>query len=397
MPKTSLPLTAARIKTITAAAAIDGRRRVIADGRHLVLVVTAARASWAVTYTTDGRARRVVIGAYPEMSLSGARIKAAAVRQDVAAGADPINDRRADDATLAAVAAAYIDHASKGRSAGYAPRAARLLREVLDVLGARPVGTIRPPELLDVIRRVERRSACTARQTLATVRRVLAFAVAVGLVDNNAAAGLAVALDRAPAAHHYPTVTDPDAARALYRAISGYQGDPVTRAALLLQMLLAVRPANLRGARWSDIDLDRGVWTIPAEELKIKGRPAFAVALPSQAIEILRGLHRLTGRGALAFPNRRDRARPISSGTLGAALARLGYRGIVTPHGLRASLRTIAAERLDVPAPVLEVALAHDVDPLHGAYDRAEYVDQRRAALNRYAALLSAPSARAAA
>ncbi|MEN5424710.1 site-specific integrase [Comamonas aquatica] len=181
-------------------------------------------------------------------------------------------------------------------------------------------------------------------------------------------------------------VLDPKAAGALMRAIDGYQGQPLTRAALLLSALLFQRPGNIRAMEWAWIDFEAAMMTIPAASMKrtiegkINGRPHF-VPLAPQAIEVLKEIHALTGHGRYVFPSARTGERPMSDATVGAALRRLGYTSDeMTAHGFRAMARTLLIERLPgIQADVIEAQLAHGKSgPLGAAYDRADYMEQRR-------------------
>ena len=182
---------------------------------------------------------------------------------------------------------------------------------------------------------------------------------------------------------HFGAITDPAAFGAFLRAIRGYRGSFVVQCALRLAPLLFQRPSEVRLGRWEEIDLDAAMWTIPAQRMKRRkegkehGAPHL-VPLSRQAVDILRELRPVTGNSGYVFPGER-KGRPISDNTLRSALLTLGFASDVqTVHGLRASARTMLRERLGFPADVIEEQLSHKKhDPLNGAYDRAEYVEQR--------------------
>jgi integrase len=145
-------------------------------------------------------------------------------------------------------------------------------------------------------------------------------------------------------------------------------------------------------AEWSEIDLDAGMWTIPSERLKRKKQekasgPAHAVPLSTQAVETLRDLHPLTGHGRYVFPGLRTGERPMSDNTVLAALRRMGFpKDEMTGHGFRAMARTMLAERLDVADTVIEAQLAHAVpDSLGRAYNRTQFLEQRRSMMQTWA------------
>jgi integrase len=183
---------------------------------------------------------------------------------------------------------------------------------------------------------------------------------------------------------HFAAITEPVKLGGLIRAIRGYQGGPIVRAALQLAPILFQRPGELRGMAWAEIDLDAALWTIPAMRMK-RGKDGkengdpHLVPLPTQAVEILRKLHPLTGHGVLVFHGERSHDRPISDNTLRAALLTLGFGpDVQSVHGLRATARTLLAEELNVDPLVIEAQLAHAVKDANGrAYNRTQYLKHR--------------------
>jgi integrase len=174
------------------------------------------------------------------------------------------------------------------------------------------------------------------------------------------------------------------------RAISAYDGYPVTKAALKLAPMVFVRPIELRAAEWAEFDLDRGEWSIPAERMKM-GEPHL-VPLAKQAIAILRELHRLTGSGRYVFPGARTNGRPLSDNAINAALRNMGFaKGEMTGHGFRAMARTILDEILHVRPDYIEHQLAHAVrDPNGRAYNRTAHLPARRKMMQEWANYLDA-------
>jgi integrase len=191
---------------------------------------------------------------------------------------------------------------------------------------------------------------------------------------------------------HMPAIFEPPKVGELMRAIWGYTGQPTTKAALQLTALLFQRPGNIRAIEWAWVDFDEAMLTIPAQAMKrrvagkINGRPHF-VPLAPQAVAILKDLQPLTGHGRYAFPSLLTGERPMSENTTNTALQRLGYgRDVIVPHGFRSMARTMMVERLGISADVIEAQLAHDKSgPLGGAYDRAEFMEQRRKMMREWA------------
>jgi integrase len=188
-----------------------------------------------------------------------------------------------------------------------------------------------------------------------------------------------------------PAIIDPMQLAGLLRAMDGYKGGPVVRAALKLAPILFQRPGNLRTMRWADLNLDAGLWTIPSEDMKrtkaekINGQ-AHTSPLPRQAVEALRDLQMLTGHGVYVFPGLRDHSKPMSEAAVTAALHAMGYKGIQSWHGFRATGRTILRQVLKYDKDVIEAQLAHKGQITHGgAYDRATHLEDRTAMLQVWA------------
>jgi integrase len=217
------------------------------------------------------------------------------------------------------------------------------------------------------------------------------YGVATGRVPRDTTADLKGALSPYRG-KHFAAITDPEKLGELLRAIQAYRGGPVVRAALQLAPLLFQRPGELRAAEWAEIDLDGALWTIPAARMK-RGKDGkengdpHLVPLSSQAVEVLRGLHPITGHGAMVFPGERDHDRPISENSVRTALISMGYTSEVhTWHGFRATARTMLAERLDCDPLVIEAQLAHAVKDANGrAYNCTKYLEQRRRMMQQWA------------
>jgi len=234
---------------------------------------------------------------------------------------------------------------------------------------------------------------CTALLTLFTfcppaprarmvASQIFRYAIATGRAARNPAVDLLGALQQ-PEKTHFASLTEPSDVAPLLRALWGYQGSPVVNAALKLAPLLFVRPGELRRARWADIDLDAGEWRYTASKT---GTPHI-VPLASQAVDILRDLHPLTGRGEYVFPGVRGRDRSMSENTVNAAMRRMGFDGdTMTGHGFRAMARTILDEVLGFRPDFIEHQLAHAVrDPNGRAYNRTAHLPERRKMMQAWA------------
>jgi len=258
--------------------------------------------------------------------------------------------------------------------------------DLLPWLGMRPINEIKGPELLAVLRRVEARGSLIVAKRLRQIAgQIFRYAVATGRAERDPSGDLRGALKSPGAERHHAALTAPADVAELMRAIDGYAGHFPTRCALQLSPLLFVRPGELRHAEWGEIDLGAGQWRIPAAKMKMKN--AHIVPLSTQAVGILRELYPLTGAGIpgkpnaprYVFPGARSHARPMSGNTVNAALRRIGYTGEqMTAHGFRATARTLLAELGWMP-DAIERQLAHKASgPLGAAYDRAQFLDERR-------------------
>ncbi|MBK6716566.1 MAG: integrase arm-type DNA-binding domain-containing protein [Burkholderiales bacterium] len=386
----------------------DPRKRLTdGDGLYLLLFVKGGAHGWRLDYSHAGRRKTLSLGTYPDTTLAAARRKADDARRLLDAGTDPSDARKAtkaehqrqreeqarEDAGLPppgsfeAVAREWLDavHGHKV-SSGHAERTRiRLEQTVFPWLGRLPLAQIGAPQVLDCLRRVEGRGTVeTAHRVKQACGQVFRYGIATGRCERDPTADLRDAL-RPVIVRHHAAVLQPQRVGELLRAVDGYEGQPVTRAALQLAPLLFQRPGELRGAEWAEFDLPAATWTIPPHRMKrsIQGKvagPAHVVPLSRQAVDILEELHALTGRGRLLFPGLRSRERPISDMTMNAALRRLGFSADeMTSHGWRAMARTLIAERLGIAPDVIEAQLAHAVpDALGRAYNRTEFLDQRR-------------------
>lgn len=183
---------------------------------------------------------------------------------------------------------------------------------------------------------------------------------------------------------HYATLVDARDIGQLLRDIDGYDGGLLTRCALKLSPLLFVRPGELRRAEWSEINLDAAEWRIPTA--KMKGRVMHIVPLARQAIEILKDLQPLTGKGRWVFPGVRTNGEPMSENTVNAALRRLGYeKADITAHGFRGMASTLLHEA-GWPSDVIERQLSHaERNAVKAAYNHAEHLPARRTMMQAWA------------
>lgn len=364
-----------------------------ADGQTLYLLVSATGKYWRMSYRCDGKQKTLALGVYPAVSLAKARKRRDEARELLADGIDPSeakHDAKQAKAIAAAntfevVARAWIVKTAAERSDSTKIKiTAWLENDVFPYIGNRPITTIKPLDVLTTVQRMEARGAIdSAHRVKQLCGQVFRYGVSTGLIERDITADLKGALATATKTNH-PAITEPKQAGGLMRAIFDYNGHPAAVAALKLAPLVFVRPGELRSAEWIEIDLDAAEWCIPGSKMKMK--KDHLVPLSTQAVEILRGLHPLTGDGKFVFPSLRSKA-CMSENTINAALRGMGYsKEVMTGHGFRAMARTIMDEVMGERVDLIEHQLAHAVkDPNGRAYNRTAHLPARREMMQRWA------------
>jgi integrase len=362
----------------------------LADEKGLFLLVNPNGSRWwRLKFRIGGKEKLLSLGVYPAVSLKEARDKRDEARKLIAQGVDPCAQRKATRAaeaeTFEAIAREWLAKFGPSWTPEHAERITRRFeRNVFPWIGARPVREVTAPELLAVLRRIEERGALdTAHRAHQNCGQVFRYAVATGRAERDPSADLRGALPPVNDKHH-ASITDPKAIGALLRAMEGYQGSFVVRCALRLAPLVFVRPGELRGAEWSEIDFEKAEWRIPASKMKM--REQHIVPLSVQALAILRELHPLTGAGRYLFPSERTADRPISENTVNAALRRLGYaKDEMTGHGFRSMASTLLNEQ-GWHRDAIERQLAHaERNAVRAAYNYAEHLPERRRMMQAWA------------
>jgi integrase len=324
--------------------------------------------------------------------LKLARDRRDAERRVLGAGADPAAarqvERAATEATFRAVATEWLAR-QKLAPATLEKATWQFEQQLFPELGERPIAQISAPELLAVLRKIEVRGKIeTAHRAKQRASQVFRYAIATGRAERDPTGDLRGALTPLKPQNR-AAVTQPGKVGELLRALHGYSGHPVTHAALRLAPYVYVRPGELRGAEWSEFDLDGAEWRIRAERMKM--REAHLVPLSTQAVAILRELQPLTGSGTYVFPSLRTPKRCMSENTITAALRRLGYSGSeMTTHGFRSVASTLLNEQ-GFPPDVIELQLAHrERNKVRAAYNRAQRLEERRKMMQAWANYLDA-------
>ena len=376
-------LSAAECKNATSNGA---RIRKLHDGDGLYLwVYLDGRKYWRLRYWQADKEKSLSLGVYPKISLSDARKQCDELRKQLQANLDPSAERKATllQQKLAlvnsfeAVALEWYNkqlHTWVPHHASDVKR--RLESNIFPTLGKRPIDQISALELLETLRKIESRGAYDlAHRVLQVCGQVFRYGIATGRCSRNLSTDLRGALT--PHVKQHQSAVRPEELPELLRAIAKYDetGDRQTRLALQLLAQTFVRTSELIGAEWVEFDLDHALWIIPAERMKMKTE--HIVPLARQAITLLTELKQISRGSRFVFPGR-NRDKPISNNTMLFALYRMGYKGKMTGHGFRAVASTILNETGFTP-DAIERQLAHcERNEVRGAYNRAEYLPERK-------------------
>lgn len=358
----------------------------VPDSRGLFLLVQPTGALlWRFRYKVFGVERKLSLGTFPEVSLQPARRLRDNARADVEEGGDPVAEKRrkrlqaelAAKTTFELVATEYIQKMEREGRSPATIKKARWFLELLGGIAKRPIASITPHELLDVLKRVERRGHHeTAVRLRAFAGRIFRYGFATLRTEKNPADILRGALT-VPQVRHHAAIVEPKKVGELLRAIEDYNGRPETLYALRLAPHVFLRPGELRQAKWSEIDFADKVWRVPAERMKMK--QPHAVPLSRQVLFILQDLRSLARSSDFLFPALHTTLRPISENTMNVALRRLGFEhDEMTSHGFRALASTLLNESGLWHPDAIERALAHgERDRVRAAYHRGAHWEER--------------------
>lgn len=365
------------------------------DGRGLYLEVKPNGAKrWRFKYMFEGKEKLISLGLYPDISLKDAREAHQEARSMVAKGINPSEARKAqkeaqsDINSFEAIAREWHTRNLNKWTVRHAEQILRRLDlNVFPWLGKVGIQKITPPELLAVMRRMEKRGAHeTAHRVLSSCGQVFRYAIATGRAERDISQDLRGALTPTKT-KHLASITDPQEIGQLLRAIDDYEGTFVVKCALKLAPLVFVRPKELRMAEWSEFDIENAEWHIPAD--KMKAGQKHIVPLSRQALEVIEELRPLTGHGAAAkylFPSPRTLARPMSDNAVLGALRRMGYsKDEMTGHGFR-SMASTRLNEMGYNRDHIERQLAHsEGNSVRAAYNYADYLEQRKVMMQEWA------------
>lgn len=372
----------------------------LADANGLYLLVHPNGSKyWRWKYRFLGKEKLLAFGVYPEIPLADAREQREQARKALRLGSDPSAAKKQlrlvahvkAGNTFEAVAREW--HRAKCAD-WIADHAARILRsleaDVFPHIGSRPIAEITAPEILAVVRLVEKRDALDiAGRVLQRISAVIRYGIVTGRADRNPALDLRGALTSPEITNRrsLPIADMPD----FLRGLSKYRGGDLTRLAMRFHILTFQRPGELRGALWSEIDTEAALWRIPAERMKMKLDQV--VPLSRQAIGVIEELRAISGARPHIFPNQHTPKKVMSENTLGRCIELLGYRDKATAHGFRTTASTWLNEA-GYPSDWIERQLAHvPQNKVRAAYNRAQWLDQRRTMMQTWADALDAMEA----
>ena len=377
MPKAFDKLNSLAIKTAGVGKHFDG------GGLYLDVRDNGAH-YWRLKYRYAAREGLLALGTYPEVSLAEVRRKRDVARAMLRDGKNPGAERKAaklasrqnKEAAFPAVAAAWLAHKQKE----WAPETYRVAQYVtntylIPALSRDSIVTLNTKQAADALEKIASVAPTLAMKARQYLSGIVAYAIRQGLREDGRLLNLRGAVPKHEKGH-FPAATDPREIVALLKAIDAYP-TPVTRAALTLTMLTAMRPGVVAAARWADIDLDSAEWSVPPEMMKM--RHAHIVSLPNQALTVLREMKAYTNGHEYVFPPlARQKTAHLHRDAMSKALRTMGFQGKHATHGFRGMLRTVARERLGVDSDVLEAQLAHaKKGDVQKAYDRTTFNDER--------------------
>ena len=385
MAKETGKLVAVGLKALPIGKHFDG------DGLYLHVQPSGSRL-WRLKYRYGGKEKLQAYGAFPEVSLAEARDRRRDDRALLRQGIDPSAAkaqaseavRRSQQARFPEVAAAWL----LAKKKDWAPETYRKAEYVIATylapqLKKQPIDTLTTKQAIDSLVVIAEQAPALAAKARQYLNGIADHAIRQGLRDDGRLLNLRGVLPKRDRGHIAAATTTAQVTKVL-RAIDGYDS-PVTQAALLLATLTAARPGMIAAAEWREFDLDAAEWTIPAA--KMKTRHAHVIPLPSQAVAVLEGMKAYSAGTQYVFPPlARQKSQHLHRDSLSRALREMGLQGQHATHGFRAMLRTVARERLNVPADVLEAQLAHaKKGDVQKAYDRTQFLTERKAMMQRWA------------
>jgi integrase len=370
------------------------------DGNGLFLLVTPAGSKvWRFKYQFQGKEKLISLGQYPAVSLKEAREKAADARKILGNGGDPSAKRKASilklSSTFELVARAWFKKQTAAWEDHYAAKMLNYMeKDLFPHIGSRPISEIKPSELMHVMQKIEGRGAMSVAHIVrGLASSVFRYAIITGQAERDPAGDIRSALSPRVIKNR-AAITDPAAVSRLLIAMDKYQGTLVVRNAMRLLCLTFCRTSEVRQAEWAEFDFEDMLWRIPAAKMKMSRD--HIVPLSKQAVAILDEMRPFSGDGKYVFPSRNRKGLFLNINTVTDALRALGYsKDEMCAHGFRAMASTLLNEQGYSP-DVIERQLAHvPGNRVRAAYNRAEYLPERRKMMQDWADYLSSLKAKA--
>ena len=382
-----------RVSDTTLRAAKSGTKpyKIAAGGSLYLEVMLSGSKLWRWKYRIGGKENRYAIGAYPDLLLTAARKKVEAASKLVKAGIHPSHQKQLDRInighehanTFEAIAKEWL--AIKDWEQVTKDRRLRMLeRVVFPSIGKLPVRQITSAHILAILKKTAKNAPTVAAEAQRTMSGIFELAVSTLRADTDPVYPVRKALPANKTQHKRPLSSDEIGH--LLRDLDGHGGNYQTGSAFRLMWLTLARPSEVIEAQWSEFDLDAATWRIPAE--RMKKRKEHVIPLPRQAIDLLRGMHTITGHMAHVFPHRDDKTKPMVTGSFRQMLNVLGWAGKFSPHATRTTGSTRLNE-MGYPADWIERQLAHEEpNAVRRTYNHADYLTDRAKMMQQWADLL---------
>jgi integrase len=351
--------------------------------------------SWRYDYRLHGMRRTFAIGLYPGVGLAEARERHQAARKLVEIGKSPVVVKRQAKHAARLGAANTIRAIGDAWYAELAPHKSEVWRKqtrswldgkIYPSMGGSPISAVEPADVLALCKGIAATHPKTGECIRLTLSRIFSYAIRNLRAKHNPAREIQGAIVVPPSQHHKPL-----SAReipAFIEALDGYAGRLPTKLAAKLLLLTMVRKRELINATWEEVDLEEGLWTIPAE--RMKRREPHVVPLSKQALDAFKELKPLASGSRYVFPNLGRLDKPMGASSLNVAFERMKLA--VTPHGLRATASTVLNESGAFRPEVIERQLSHiERNRIRASYNRAEYLEERRVMLQWWADFIDKP------
>lgn len=380
MAKHIQPLSDAKIKK----AKEKEKQYKLFDGNGLFLLIFPnGTKRWRLNYSFNKKTNTLSLGKYPQISLKVAREKAIKIRENIGNGINPSTKALSYKSTnnnFRKIALEYFD-IREDLSATYISYCKQKLeKDIFPYVGDEDINNIEPLQMLKVLQIIDKRgSNVSAKKTFSMIGRIYRYAVTVGKANRNIMNDLDKKIAfRTVVAKNFAHTTDIEELKKILLGIDDYSGDYNTKMALRILPYLFVRPSNLRFMKWNDINFDKKLWIITADEMKSK--KDHIVPLSNSVLKVIEEMREISfSISEFVFPSRRSHTMALSENTLNFGLKRMGFD--VTSHGFRHTASTLLHENMrehKIQSDVIEIQLSHRVgNSVHQVYNKALYLDER--------------------